>query len=115
MFWASPTATEIATPAVPAKEAAIEAAPVCTLIEELSSADKRIEAAFTPVPSPSMKALTFMPTVLIELAPAPARLTPAVPPPVTAAEPASTKAPMFCVEVAVRASAPPAVSVVLPR
>ena len=56
-----------------------------------------------------------MPTVLIELAPAPARLTPAVPPPVTAAEPASTKAAMFCVEVAVRASAPPAVTVALPR
>ena len=54
VFWASPTPTEIATPAVPANEAAIEAAPVCTLIEELSSAFSRIDAAVTPVPSPSI-------------------------------------------------------------
>ena len=115
MFCASPTPTEIATPAVPAREAAIDAAPVKTSILEVSEAVRLMEEAFTPpLPSPSINALTFMPTVLVELAPAPPRLTPLLPA-VTATDPARTNADIVCVAVARASIAPVARTVELER
>ena len=115
MFRASPTPTATAIAPLPPTAAASEAAAVETSIDEVSRAVRPIEAARTPpIPSPSMNALTFMPTVLIELAPAPARLTPTLPA-VTAADPARTKAPIVCVAVAAAVRAPVAVTVELER
>ena len=112
VFFAKPTPIDTAMPAAPPNEAATAAAPVKTSITEESSASSVIEEASTPpVPSLSIDALTFMPTVLMELAPAPARPTPAVPPAVTAADPANTVAVIVCVAVALAASAPVALTV----
>ena len=90
-------------------EPAIEIAPVNTSMVELSDARSAIDAAVMPVPpSPSMKAATCIPTVFVELAPAPLSAT-LKPPPEKPTAPASTDASIVCVAVAVADNAPVAV------
>ena len=116
VFRASPTPTATAIAPLPPTAAASEAAAVETSIDEVSRAVRLIEAARTPpIPSPSMNALTAMPTVLIELAPAPPRLAPPLPAAVTAADPARTEALIVCVAVAAAVRAPVAVTVEFER
>ncbi|HUS95621.1 MAG TPA: hypothetical protein VMX97_02660, partial [Hyphomicrobiaceae bacterium] len=71
-FRARATPTETETPAVPAKDAAREVAPVSALIVEVSAAVRDRRAALMPSgPSPSMNARTLIVTIFSVLAPAP--------------------------------------------
>ncbi len=76
---------------------------------EVSDARSSIDAAEMPVlPSPSMKAATCIPTVFVELAPAPLRAT--LPPPAEKpTAPLITNASMVCVAVAMADNFPAAV------
>ena len=115
VFSASPTPLESATPAFPASAAAIDAAAVSTLMVEVSLAESVIDAPFTALlPSPSIDDLTVMPTVVMELAPAPPSPTPLLPA-VTATEPARTKALTVWEAVAVAVIEPVAVTLELER
>ena len=92
---------EIATPALPPKAAAMDAAPASALIVDESVAVRTAELTSMPVPlSPSINALTKVAILLSVTTPEPLAATPVVPPPATAAEPAPTPAVMLPPDVA---------------
>ena len=98
---ATETPMEMATPALPAKAAAMDAAPASALMVDESCAVREANLTSMPVPlSPSINALTKVAIRLSVTTPEPLAATPPVPPPATAAEPAPTPAVMLPPDVA---------------
>ncbi len=117
-FSARDTPIDTATPAVPPKAAAMDAAPATEWMDELSLAVRVTLPALIPLlastpvassSSPLIKAFTSVEILLLADTPAPLTPTPAVPLAATAAEPASTMASIFSSATASRVRLPVAV------